>query len=284
MRRIIITGLFAVLLLVGHQSAGTALAAMYEPGWNLVGGPTGSTLEGATGSTYTLKADGTYAAQSSPYLLLSGYGYWAFFPNGGSLVVGHTFEAAPTSAIRRTFGGFTMIGNPLADKSSAVVGAKTVLTYSPSTGYTTVTDLAPGQGAFATADNDAVLVLPNTKSFAFTCSSSDAAQALDVLMPLWLQFSDQATLAASTPRIALPGVIGQMQATKRSFDALTVPACVQGTHEVGGSYMHSRVQQSIDFLAPSNAILFPGDADLANAEENLVNDEFHILEFITHRY
>src|SRR5437660_27597 len=68
------------------RSAQAQAAITYPPGWNLVSGPVGSTLNGASGNLYTLQpGDDRYEVLNVSTPLQACWGYWAYFPNGGSL-------------------------------------------------------------------------------------------------------------------------------------------------------------------------------------------------------
>jgi hypothetical protein len=144
MRRFTIA-LLAALLFVGFHGTQHVFAITYAAGWNLVAGPEGSRLTGASGSIFTLQpGDTDYEVSAADSPLRGGYGYWAFFPSGGSITLtggSNTFSVASIP------GQFIMIGNP----SQAVVtisGADTAFTYTPAGGYQNATAIPPGQGAW----------------------------------------------------------------------------------------------------------------------------------------
>src|SRR5436309_1197221 len=67
----------------------TDQTSTYPLGWNLVAGPAGSTLAGATGALYSLQpGDSDYRSFPVTTPLQACWGYWAYFPNGGSLTPG----------------------------------------------------------------------------------------------------------------------------------------------------------------------------------------------------
>jgi hypothetical protein len=154
MRRLIIAVLAATLFFVGHQTAQTALAVAYAPGWNLVSGPQGSTLTGATGNIYTLQpGDTDYESFAASSPLHGGWGYWAFFPNGGSITFG---ASAPSLTITPVPGAFLMLGNP-SQSVATITGADSVLLYTPAGGYQDSTVIPPGQGAWVTGSGQIAL-------------------------------------------------------------------------------------------------------------------------------
>ena len=144
MRRFSIA-LLAALLFVGFHGTQHVFAITYAAGWNLVAGPEGSHLSGATGSIFTLQpGDTDYEVFAADSPLRGGYGYWAFFPSGGSITLA---GGSNTFSVASIPGQFIMVGNP----SQAVVtvsGADTAFTYTPSGGYQNATAIPPGQGAW----------------------------------------------------------------------------------------------------------------------------------------
>lgn len=122
----------------------------YPPGWNLVGGPAGSQLAGTSGSLYTWQwHDSTYQVVDPAKGLTGGYGYWAYFPSGGSAALG---AGGPcTIAVPIGAGGWVLVGNPWPNGTTSVRGVDRVYIYDPASGYTPSTTLHPGQAAWAYA-------------------------------------------------------------------------------------------------------------------------------------
>jgi hypothetical protein len=118
----------------------------YPAGWNLVGGPGGSTLVGATGNLYTLQpGDSSYQTFPANTPLQACWGYWAFFPNGGSLVPGVSQPGCEAGVVA---GQRVMVGNASTGGSAPVDGADQVLTYTPAGGYQAATAIPVGAGAW----------------------------------------------------------------------------------------------------------------------------------------
>jgi len=118
-------------------------------GWNLVGGPDGSTVTGAVGPAYTLQPGDTSYETIAGAPLRGGEGYWVDFTNGTSVslpVVG-----AGQISVQLPPGQFVLIGDP-GTAPATVSGADTVLVFDPSNGYLPTMTLAPGQGAWAESD------------------------------------------------------------------------------------------------------------------------------------
>ncbi len=126
-----------------------------SPGWNLVGGPTGTTVNGNSGALYTYQAaDTTYESLSVGTPLQGSLGYWAYFNTPGSLSLPPVGPQSQTVSLPA--GHWVMIGNP-GTSPVTVTGADIVYTYNASitTGspYTSTTTLQPGQGAWAISNN-----------------------------------------------------------------------------------------------------------------------------------
>src|SRR5579883_221025 len=104
----------------------SAVTVNYPAGWNLVGGPAGTTLSGAYGKLYTFGfKDTQYEGVSADTPLTGGLGYWAYFPNGGTATLGPSGPcviAVPIGA-----GEWVMVGHPWATGTATVRGAERVL-------------------------------------------------------------------------------------------------------------------------------------------------------------
>jgi len=144
-RNLVILSVLAALFTITHV-APSALAVTYAPGWNLISGSEGSRVSGAIGNLYTLQpADSDYESMPVSSLLKGGYGYWAYFPNGGSLVPGtSTSNYQPNVAA----GQWIMIGNPSSTADATFVGATLAYKYTPGAGYQNATSIPAGQGAW----------------------------------------------------------------------------------------------------------------------------------------
>jgi hypothetical protein len=152
MRRTIALGLLvlAAATLAGLRPFHEALAAVqYPSGWNLVSGPEGSHLSGASGSIYSQQpGDLGYESFPADAALKGGWAYWAFFPNGGGLV------AAPgqtSYSVTLQPGAYAMIGDPSATGDATVTGADLIQTYDPVTGWHVANTIPAGKGAFVLA-------------------------------------------------------------------------------------------------------------------------------------
>ncbi len=154
--------LIVLAVLAVHNSPASArrstLTVTYPAGWNLVGGPAGTTLSGANPTLYTLQyTDSSYRSVSAAGGLTGGYGYWAYFPSGGSALLpdgGPCVVAVPIKA-----GQWVMVGNPWPTGTTTVKGVDRVLTYDPASGYKSGTTLRPGQAAWAYAGVNTTVAL-----------------------------------------------------------------------------------------------------------------------------
>jgi len=82
----LVLALSIVFVLFGSRFPVAVHAAPLPAGWNLVAGSAGATLSGASGQIYTLQpGDSSYESFPAGSPLKAGWGYWAFFPNGGSV-------------------------------------------------------------------------------------------------------------------------------------------------------------------------------------------------------
>jgi len=134
----------------------TATSATYQPGWNLVAGPAGDQISGASSSLFTFQpGDTAYETLSAASPLQAGYGYWSQFP-------GITTVTVPASGTTPTYrsipaGQIALIGNPFS-RPATVSGASLVYAYDPVRGYQTTTLLQPGQGAWAVGTGGPVVI------------------------------------------------------------------------------------------------------------------------------
>jgi hypothetical protein len=142
-------GVLALTALVGARLAQPAQALVtYQPGWNLVGGPEGSYLSGAVGSLYTLQpGDTDYEVFLATSPLHAGWGYWAYFPTGGSLTLGlgqATYSVTPVP------GQWLMVGNPGTSGPARILGAD----------VQSVPVLQAGQGGFVLSAGTVTISVP----------------------------------------------------------------------------------------------------------------------------
>jgi hypothetical protein len=135
----------------------------YQPGWNLVGGPTGTVFSQADGPLYTMTAGGTtYTTLPNTSGVTGGDGYWAYFASATTVELSGTGTAMPNT-VRLPAGQFVMIGNPSATQTVTVTGADVIYTFnSASNSYTsagTTATLSPGQAAWVYSAEGAMLTI-----------------------------------------------------------------------------------------------------------------------------
>jgi PKD repeat protein len=116
----------------------------YQSGWNLVAGPTGSTINGASNPLYTWQSG--FTSYQTAFTAQAGFGYWAFFTTPVTVTIPFTGVQSITKALQPS--QFIMIGNS-SSSPATVTGADIVYAYNPVSGYQPTTTLQPGQGAWA---------------------------------------------------------------------------------------------------------------------------------------
>jgi hypothetical protein len=123
----------------------------FVAGWNLVGAPDGTVLNGAGGSLSTYQpGDSNYESMPSSSPVKGGKGYWAYFNSSATQNLAKTTSG--TVSMTLPAGTPVLIGNP-GSGMATVSGATTVSTYDPTSGqYVSTTTLKPGQGAWAEVD------------------------------------------------------------------------------------------------------------------------------------
>jgi len=139
-----------VIVLPGARAlqAAPRSTTTFPVGWNLVGVPAGTRLNGAVGNLYTRQfRDGSYQALPAGSALTGGLGYWAYFPDGGSANL--TDESICVVAVPIGAAEWVMVGHPWPSGTVTVRGADRVMTYSRDGGYTPGVTLRPGQAAWA---------------------------------------------------------------------------------------------------------------------------------------
>ena len=134
-----------------QPAGGTATSsATYSPGWNLVGGPAGTTFSQALNPLYTFPAGASsYVQVPNTQPAQAGVGYWAFFNSQTTVTLSGTTTLPFT--VTAPAGQYIMIANPSATSTVTVSGADVVYTYDPTNAaspYSAVSTLQPGQGAW----------------------------------------------------------------------------------------------------------------------------------------
>jgi hypothetical protein len=133
----------------------------YQAGWNLIGGPEGTLLQGTLGPLYTFRAgDSSYEVLPAGTALQAGVGYWGYFPSPTTIALP---PVAPEDlTIPLPPNQWVMLGNPFDESvtfSPAVGTNLTVVGYNASTGEymplppAPCCQLGPGFGAWAFSSN-----------------------------------------------------------------------------------------------------------------------------------
>ncbi len=143
----------------------------FPAGWNLIGGPPGSCISGASDPVYGVApgpdTQHPYATLiTSPTVPLPPGAIWAYFPDGGSLALvsaapspGHgACIAEPAGPLPN--GGWVPITNldPIGD-AIIVSGASELLLYEAGNSYVETDRIPPGRGAWALADGHRLIEL-----------------------------------------------------------------------------------------------------------------------------
>jgi hypothetical protein len=158
MRRLVLVVL-ALALLIGDQTVRPVHAVTYAPGWNLVAGPAGSTFPGAAAVYSFPPGAEDYIARTGVTPSSTGYGYWAYYPQGGSPNLAENPSDCRTT-ITAPVGQWFLAGDPSATNTARVSGAMAIYAYDAvARTYTAVTALAPGQGAWVMPDRGGVITL-----------------------------------------------------------------------------------------------------------------------------
>jgi len=144
----------------GSSRSGAVNTVRFAGGWNLISGPTGTVVPGASGPLYTLQSgDASYETLAPGTPLVGGVGYWAFFGDGGAAALGGPSQG-PVE-VTAPPDGYIMIGNPDPFRPAIVSGADVVYVYDPVNGYQASARLEPGQGAWAlVVDGGTITITP----------------------------------------------------------------------------------------------------------------------------
>lgn len=151
------TGRATASLTVGAGPVpGAPVTVNFQPGWNLIANPPGSSAmgPGPWPMPYTYRAgDTAYVGVQNNQ---SGVGYWQFQDNPWSLSIP---SGSPSSVtIPLPVGQWIMVGNP-GSRPATVKGADAVYIYDQVKGYQQTTTLQPGQGAWVYSTNGGTLTI-----------------------------------------------------------------------------------------------------------------------------
>ncbi len=119
--------------------------ASYPAGWNLVGGPLGTTFPV---QLYQLDPTGTYTTVAPNTPIQAGQGYWAYFANATNVSL--TGQGQNSVSVAAPPGQWVIIANPSPTRPATIQGADIAATYNPAVGqYAATSTLQPGQAAIA---------------------------------------------------------------------------------------------------------------------------------------
>ena len=121
----------------------------YSPGWNIVGGPSGTVLTGTSSSLFSYPPGANaYVTLPSGTPFQAGTGYWAYFNTTTTV----NLAPSTTSNVNVTLpaGQWVLIGNPGTGTATVTGASVSLFAYSPNAGgYSQVTTIPAGQGVWA---------------------------------------------------------------------------------------------------------------------------------------
>lgn len=162
MRRLI--GLIVLLVLAGAATPVNAQAApavgTYQPGWNMVGGPPGTSFAGAV-ALYAWQG-GAYVSPSSP-VATACVGYWAYFNAATAIPLAASTATTQTCPLSS---GWNLVGNPFTSATTLPSGTTAFIWNTVTGAYLPVTSIGPGQSAwiYASAAGTVTLTSSGTPS------------------------------------------------------------------------------------------------------------------------
>jgi PKD repeat protein/heat shock protein HslJ len=227
-------------------AAPTGPSVSYAAGWNLVGGPGGSTFPQANGPLYTFQAGNT-AYQSIPNTqgIVGGQGYWAFFTAQTTV----TFAGDSTSPItvQAPANQYIMVGNPSVTGPATVTGADVVYVWDATGGaYASQTTIAPGRGAWALRSTaGSVTITPSSTG------TSTPSPTPSLIGPLYRW---QQTVLSTGQSMTPPNPSSYTLQLAADGTAAAQADCnrASGTYTVSGSSLN------LNFLATTLAACLPG--------------------------
>lgn len=200
MRRVL---LFAAIVLAtlflafGRPSSTRAATILYQPGYELIAGPTGTLVSGVAGSLYTIDLQsGQFKAVDPTLPLQGGVGYFANFTDLTNVRLAP--DDGQPATINAPAGQWLLVGNPSDYNDAAVQGADLVYGYDPQAGYIQESTLPPGQGALVYSANAGPIVvrpLPNGIDAQLGAAED---KLIDAALPLSALGSGWTTNAIST--------------------------------------------------------------------------------------
>jgi PKD repeat protein len=130
-------------------STPTGPTVTYQPGWNMVAGPAGTSFSQAQNPLYTIQlGTNQYQTQPNTQPVAAGAGYWAFFPAVTTVTL--TGTSSTTSSVFVAAGTYAFVGNSSTTQTLTVRGPDACFLYNPtSNSYSIVSTLSPGQACAA---------------------------------------------------------------------------------------------------------------------------------------
>lgn len=205
--------LCTLLLLVVARAAApvraqSGIGVTYHAGWNLIGGPDGTTLSGAATLVTMGPGDPDYVRLPSQGPIAGGRGYWAYFAADTTITLAGAGQAS--IQVPAPPGQYIMIGNPSGVQSAVVSGADDVEIWDNASGtYQRTTVLGVGQGGWAMSRAGGVVTITGTGpalSAPPAATAAVAAPAANVPQPA----------ATPAPKLAVNISIDQQNSTANS--------------------------------------------------------------------
>lgn len=214
-----------------------AATILYQPGLQLIAGPSGTVVSGVSGSLYTLDANtDQFVAVDPSKPLQSGAGYFATFTDLTNVRLAPD-DGAPVT-VQAPAGRWLLVGNPSDYNDATVQGADLVYGFDPQAGYVQESTLPPGQGALVYSDAGGAIVvrpLPNgidAKLGAAEDKLIDAALPLSALPAGWTTNAINTSYGnnANEPNVYVVQYRTRQNpkatdATQTSFVGITLIAC-----------------------------------------------------------
>jgi len=204
---------FVLLLLIAAHAATptraqSGIGVTYHAGWNLIGGPDGTTLPGTIALLTMGPGDPDYVRLPAQGPIAGGRGYWAFFAADTTITLAGAGQMV--AQVPAPPGQYIMIGNPSGVQSAVVSGADDVEVWDNATGtYQRTTVLGVGQGGWAMSRTGGIVTITGTGpalSVPPAAAPSVAAPAVTAPQPA----------ATPTPKLAVSISIDQQNSTANS--------------------------------------------------------------------
>lgn len=114
------------------------------------------------------------------------------------------------------------------------------------------------------------------------CSADKIKPVIDKLQTAAQRFDDANKLANNTPRVNLPTVISELQASRRDAQAVEVPACAVKAQNAMVAYMDAQTDVYITFMDPKNSDSLVSSKQ--GTADNALSDYFKAMDELTSRF